>query len=183
MSPHQKAAFELINDYYFMLPNNGSLNSGINSCESRYKEAIEWYKITLKQPNWLQEKYVSCLRINECYEKLKQEESGIFYLVESRKYDKTRVEGFFQLIKYYCVAGMIDIAYLYYSLIKNWYETEFLNTVDFSSYLFLSVSVYNFYLAYYMIIVYCRLDRHEEGLVMFEIISNKKYRRKITSNI
>ena len=140
-----------------------------------YNEAIEWYKTTLKQPNWLQEKYVSCLRLNECYEKLKQEESGIFYLVESRKYDKTRVEGFFQLIKYYCVAGMIDIAYLYYSLIKNWYETEFLNTVDFSSYLFLSVSVYNFYLAYYMIIVYCRLDRHEEGLVMFEIISNKKY--------
>ncbi len=140
-----------------------------------YKEAIEWYKITLKQPNWLQEKYICCIRINECYEKLKQEESGIFYLVESRKYDKTRVEGFFQLIKYYCVSGMIDIAYLYYSLIKNWYEIEFLNTVDFSSYLFLSVSVYNFYLAYYMIIVYSRLDRHEDGLIMFEIISNKKY--------
>ena len=40
MSPHQKAALELINDYYFMLPNNGYLNSGINSCDSRYKEAI-----------------------------------------------------------------------------------------------------------------------------------------------
>jgi hypothetical protein len=39
MNPHQKTALELIHDYYFMLPNNGSLNSGINSCESRYKEA------------------------------------------------------------------------------------------------------------------------------------------------
>ena len=49
MSPHQKVALELIHDYYFMLPNNGSLNSGINSCESRYKEAIECVLISLKR--------------------------------------------------------------------------------------------------------------------------------------
>jgi hypothetical protein len=49
MSPHQKAALELIHDYYFMLPNNGSLNSGINSCESRYKEAIECALVSLKR--------------------------------------------------------------------------------------------------------------------------------------
>jgi hypothetical protein len=29
MTPHQKAAHEIIHDYYFMLPNNGSLNSGM----------------------------------------------------------------------------------------------------------------------------------------------------------
>jgi hypothetical protein len=49
MSPHQKAALELIHDYYFMLPNNGSLNSGINSCESRYKEAIECALVCVKK--------------------------------------------------------------------------------------------------------------------------------------
>ena len=49
MSPHQKAALELIHDYYFMLPNNGSLNSGINSCDSRYKEAIECALIGVKR--------------------------------------------------------------------------------------------------------------------------------------
>ena len=49
MNQHRKAALELINDYYFMLPNNGSLNSGINSCESRYKEAIECVLISLKR--------------------------------------------------------------------------------------------------------------------------------------
>ena len=48
MSPHQKAALEIIHDYYFMLPNNGSLNSGINSCDSRYKEAIECALIGVK---------------------------------------------------------------------------------------------------------------------------------------
>jgi hypothetical protein len=49
MSPHQKTALELIHDYYFMLPNNGSLNSGINSCESRYKEAIECALVYVKK--------------------------------------------------------------------------------------------------------------------------------------
>jgi hypothetical protein len=49
MSPHQKAALEIIHDYYFMLPNNGSLNSGINSCESRYKEGIECALICVKK--------------------------------------------------------------------------------------------------------------------------------------
>ena len=49
MTPHQKAALELIYDYYFMLPNNGSLNTGINSCESRYKEAVDCALLSVKQ--------------------------------------------------------------------------------------------------------------------------------------
>jgi len=46
---HRKAALELIHDYYFMLPNNGSLNSGINSCDSRYKEGIECALLSVKR--------------------------------------------------------------------------------------------------------------------------------------
>ena len=46
---HRKAALEIIHDYYFMLPNNGSLNSGINSCESRYKEGIECALLSVKR--------------------------------------------------------------------------------------------------------------------------------------
>jgi hypothetical protein len=36
----REIANHIVNRYYYMLPNNGSLNTGINSCESRYKEAI-----------------------------------------------------------------------------------------------------------------------------------------------
>jgi GR25 family glycosyltransferase involved in LPS biosynthesis len=141
----------------------------------RYEDAIKWYKITLSQPNWVQEKYISCLRLFECNDKLKQRELGMYYLIESRKYDNTRVECIFNLVNHYCCADMHDMALLYYSLVKHWYENEFLKIKDFSSYLFLSVSVYNFFLAYYMIIVYAKLNRYEEGLVMYEIICNKKY--------
>ena len=37
----REIANNIVSRYYYMLPNNGSLNTGINSCESRYKEAIE----------------------------------------------------------------------------------------------------------------------------------------------
>ena len=49
MTPHQKEALELVHDYYFMLPNNGSANEGINSCEARYKEAIYCALVCVKK--------------------------------------------------------------------------------------------------------------------------------------
>ena len=49
MTPHQKGALELVHDYYFLLPNNGSANEGINSCEARYKEAIYCALVCVKK--------------------------------------------------------------------------------------------------------------------------------------
>ena len=40
MIPREKAN-DLVSRYYYMLPNNGLIDTGINSCDSRYKEAIE----------------------------------------------------------------------------------------------------------------------------------------------
>ena len=34
-------ARQLINNFYYQLPNNGYLNEGLLSCEKRYKEAID----------------------------------------------------------------------------------------------------------------------------------------------
>lgn len=49
MTPHQKAAYEIIHEYYFMLPNNGYMYGGCNSCDSRYKEAVDCALIGVKQ--------------------------------------------------------------------------------------------------------------------------------------
>ena len=38
---YRKAALEIIHEYYYALPNNGSLNHGLMSCDRRYKEAIQ----------------------------------------------------------------------------------------------------------------------------------------------
>jgi glycosyltransferase involved in cell wall biosynthesis len=66
------------------------------------EDAIKWYKIVLKQPNWVQEKYIACLRMFEAYDRIQQKEVGIQYLIESRKYDKTRIECIFNLVTHYC---------------------------------------------------------------------------------
>jgi hypothetical protein len=45
----REKANDLVNRYYYMLPNNGKLNEGINSCDSRYKEAIECAFVTVDE--------------------------------------------------------------------------------------------------------------------------------------
>ena len=40
MTPKQEAIL-IINKLYYSLPNNGYTDHGINSCQSRYKEAIK----------------------------------------------------------------------------------------------------------------------------------------------
>ncbi len=45
----REKANDLVNRYYYMLPNNGKLNEGINNCDSRYKEAIECAFVTVDE--------------------------------------------------------------------------------------------------------------------------------------
>ncbi len=49
MDQHRKAALEIIHEYYYALPNNGSLNHGLMSCDKRYKEAIQCALIGIKR--------------------------------------------------------------------------------------------------------------------------------------
>ena len=142
---------------------------------NRPEDAIKWYKTTLSQTNWAQEKYIACLRLYESYTTLNKKEEGMYYLVESYKYDMKRLECAYHLIKHYCVAGMPEVARMYYFMVKNWYETQYLSTVDFSNFLFISVGIYAFYLPYYMIIVFATMHAYEDGLIHFRILFNKKY--------
>ena len=146
-----------------------------NDCD-RPEDAMKWYKITLSQTNWVQEKYVACLRIHDCCIKLNKVKEAMYYLVESFKYDKNRVECVYHLVKHYCCnEKMPDIAKMYYSIVKGWYETKFLNTIDFSNFLFIIVPIYTFYLPYYMIIASAQLNDFANGIIHFRIIFKKKY--------
>ena len=49
MNQHRKAALEIIHEYYYALPNNGSLNHGLMSCDRRYKEAVQCALIGIKR--------------------------------------------------------------------------------------------------------------------------------------
>jgi len=88
----------------------------------KFEEAIKWYKITLTQENWEQEKYISCLKLFYCYRNIQQIETGLFFLIKSWLYDQQRVECIFELVNYYCSINMPVIAFNYYKLIKNFFE-------------------------------------------------------------
>jgi hypothetical protein len=46
---YRRVALEIIHEYYYALPNNGSLNHGLMSCDRRYKEGIQCALIGLKR--------------------------------------------------------------------------------------------------------------------------------------
>ena len=48
MTPKEKAKW-LVDKFYYSFPNNGSLNTGINSCDSRWGEAIQCALITCNE--------------------------------------------------------------------------------------------------------------------------------------
>ena len=99
MNPREKAN-NLINRYYYMLPNNGELNSGINSCESRYNEAIECAFVAVDE---VIEKLVELSNgeftfihdvtyyqeVKQWIQKIKDKEPGAKWTIEDMKQGKT----------------------------------------------------------------------------------------------
>ena len=141
---------------------------------AKWEDAIKWYKITLDNKNWSQEKYVSCLRLYNCYNLLNQKETGIFYLVKAFSYDKERVECLTELVCYYCCNDMNDVANGYYTIVKSFYNEKFL-TDNLNNKLFLDVSKANLFLPYYMILVSDKVKDYETTIQMYRIIFTKKH--------
>jgi beta-1,4-mannosyl-glycoprotein beta-1,4-N-acetylglucosaminyltransferase len=141
----------------------------------KHEEAIKWYKITLKQDNWDQEKYVSCLYIYDCYVLIGQQEHGFFYLIEAFSYDIERVECLYPLLVHYCCANKNQIAYNYYLIVRDFYENYFINT-NMDKKLFINVDKCNFFVPYYMILVADKIQNQDFGCVlkMFVIIFTKQ---------
>ena len=135
----------------------------------RFEDAIKWYKITLSQDNWCQEKYVSCLYIYECYEALKQPEHGFYYLTKSFNYDNERVECLYPLIVHYCSENMNEVAYNYFRMVK------LTTPQSIAGKLFVDTSKAGFYVPYCMIIVADRIGNRECGICMYEIIFKEKH--------
>ena len=140
----------------------------------RREDAIRWYKITLSQDNWAQEKYASCLYIYECYEALGQKEHGFFYLVQAFSYDLERVECLYPLIVHYCCEGMNEMAYNYYRMVEKQFLQNGWNET--SGKLFLQTDKAGFFLPYYMIIVADRVGDRACGIRMYETVFKKKHR-------
>ena len=143
----------------------------------RFEDAIKWYKITLKQDNWAQEKYISCLYLYDCYCSLGQKEHGFYYLIEAFSYDIERVECLYPLLVHYCCSDKNNIAYNYYLIVKDFFENRFLLT-NMDNKLFYQQDKANFFVPYYMILVADSSKNKSQDfdciIKMFEIIFIKK---------
>lgn len=135
------------------------------------QNAIVYYKKRIEMGGWFDEKYICCLNLY----KLITDNSRYFYLIESFHINPKRVEGIFELIKYYTVKKDYQLCYHFYTFIKDYYENEYYNSDgDISHKLFATIIDYTFYLPYYMIIVCWYSKKHEEGILMYNLIFKRK---------
>lgn len=144
-----------------------------NSC-NHHEKSIEYYKKVLDLDNWVQERYVSCIEIYDQYDKLQRNKEGLYYLVESYKYDTRRIEGIYRLIKYYCINGPVEAAYAYYTMIAHHYENNYIRE-NVADYLFTKKEEYDFYLPYYMLIVASRLNKFDTAIKMLQMMFRQNY--------
>jgi hypothetical protein len=115
------------------------ISSDINSDDEKYNSCLTIFNLCNKSDTELSTKFIG---------------TGIYYLVESYKYNKKRFECVFELIKYYFNRGMNEIAFSYYLLIQDEYENNYINSNEIngvSRNLHESTVNYNFYLPYYII--------------------------------
>jgi hypothetical protein len=142
-----------------------------NSTSTHKDKAIEFYKKVLTLENWHQEKYNSCIELFTIHEQQGKVQEALHWLVESHKYDKTRIEGIFRLVRHYC-SLQPEVAFAYYTLIQDYVENKYL-TDNIAIKLFVKNTEYEFYLPYFMIIVADKVKRKEVGGKMFEILFQK----------
>ncbi len=148
-------------------------------CANSYKDAgmpdnaIEWYKKTLTLQGWIQERYVSCIQLHDIYKQKGETEKALYYALKSHEYDHERLEGIYHLVNYYCSENKSEIAYAYYSIIQEHYEKNYMNNYT-SNKLFVDLNVYDFFMAYYMVIVSERLKKHDLGIKFYRMVFQKK---------
>ena len=145
-----------------------------NSTATHKDKAIEFYKKVLTLNNWNQEKYNSCIALFEIHESMQKTHEALHWLVESHKYDATRIEGIYRLVKHYCINGQPEVAMAYYTLVQNYYENHFLQD-NIAKKLFVKRAEYEFFFPYYMIIVSERVKNRKVGAKCYEIIFERQH--------
>ena len=162
------AANDGIYKRYAFYCGNSYLSAGLR------EKAIPFYKKLLTFDTWSQEQYIACMELFDIYEHLGKPEEGLFYLVESFRYDSQRAECVLRLVKYYINRGMPQVALLYYRGIQEYYENKYEHD-PMEDKLFLRRYDSDFYLPYYMIIAGERCGRLDICVTMFTSIITYKY--------
>jgi len=114
--------------YYADKEKNGGLsNRYAFYCAQSFKDsnqiddAIEWYTLVADTlPNWVQERYYSCVMLGQLYERKGNFEKSIYYHLRASTFDSERIEGVVFACDYLRRVGMHELVMLLYNKYKNY---------------------------------------------------------------
>lgn len=110
----------------------------------KFEEAIDAYKKRIELGGWREEVWYSYYRIGLCYSKLDKMEHALWNWMEGYNYYPERLEGLYELIKYYRIQGQNKIAFSIFNMCKEYLKQN----INRDKYLFLHNDVYQYKLYY-----------------------------------
>ena len=138
------------------------------------EESIKWYKKRLEVGGWIQEKYISCLKLGVLLRRVGREQEGFYYYLLSYEYDNSRYECFYHLIHHYRKKGMRKLAFSLYKQLKP---------VDVNNNkLFLVYDIHDWKLDFELTIITYYIKEYREGINAFKRLF-KNESKKIPLNI
>lgn len=167
--------------YYFYLANSYH-DSG------KYEEAITFYKKRIQFGGWQEEVWYSYYRIGLCFSKLNNFADALFYWLEGYDYYPNRLEGIYEIIKYYRLNSKHKLCNKFYILAKEILDCNF----NRDNYLFLHNDVYTYqiYYEYTIFAAYCGIKNIDKQIISVfnnsnnnieidNLLSNMKFYKQI----
>lgn len=109
-----------------------------------YETAIKWYKIYLENNFCHDYKYWVCNDMGIIFKRLDNIKESLYYFAKAHDYDKERIEGIVNLMKYYYDLDLHYIVNMFWNKFKNYkifncYEKIFLNDIDYPWFEYLNI--------------------------------------------
>ena len=166
-------------------PNNGRYHFYLANSYfdlGRFNEAIDIYKKRIEIGGWKEEVWHSYFRIALCYMNQQKMPDALWYFMEGYNIYPERLEGLYELIKYYRIKGKNKMAFAIFNMCKEYLDEK----TNRDGYLFLYNDVYKFKIFYeYTIIASYNGIKliNDEVIKVLNYNNNEGERNNLLSNI
>jgi tetratricopeptide (TPR) repeat protein len=161
--------------YYFYLANS-------YHDIGRFGEAINVYKKRIDLGGWKEEVWYSYYRIGLCFINMNKFIDALFYWLEGYNFYPERLEGIYEIIKYYRITGKHKLCFKFYELAKEILDKN----LNRDSYLFLhnDIYLYKIYFEYSIIASYNNIKNiDKEAIILFNNCPNGSELNNLLSNM
>jgi len=147
--------------YYFYLANSYH-DSG------RFGEAINVYKKRIEMGGWIEEVWYSYYRIGLCFKNMDKMDDAIRYWTDGFNYYPERLEGLYEIIKYYRIISKHHLCNMFYEQSKKIIDLN----KNRDGYLFLHNDVYTNKIYYEFTIIACYVGIYNINNEVVKVLNN-----------